>query len=437
MSWAGAYRSTGPRATGAERSMRRARPAERSAAASSQRFIALVLWRRPARQRSQARSATLRCGGAWLWHSRNVRITTSALLLAASLSALPFSGCICGEALIVDDIFVPPDARTAPGTLHTYASNARVGFEIRSASAFLAIADVEVAVDGAVTTDDDNVSTVDGDVLKLNVRTQEAGEGTLLFTRNGEVLAERTVTVVDTDAIALSVTAPSGPGLDLPAVDLENTRIFAGGRAAFRTTLTSDGDEIFGLDAVTIEVTDATITSRNGVACAADGCGQARNAVELSLPTATTDAFTATFTSGSASIDLDVVPTTVAEVTAIESDVRETTDLVDGDLTGVVAQVLAGDEPVFGAPVLWAIDGAAVANDDGDVVTGDALQLAFASNDTATVEARLGDRAFNVDVESNGEDAAVTSITAACGAGSIAPLWLALAALVARKRRAA
>lgn len=90
---------------------------------------------------------------------------------------LPFAGCICGDPLIVDDVFVPPEQRAVPGTLHTYASNARVGLEVRSASPFLAIDEVTVLArgDGAALIDPETPTELDGDKLKVTLLTQGAG----------------------------------------------------------------------------------------------------------------------------------------------------------------------------------------------------------------------------------------------------------------------
>lgn len=362
------------------------------------------------------------------------------------LAGLPLSGCICGEPLIVDDIFVPvaPDERVAPGSLHTYASNAQVVLEVRSASSFLAIEDVTVLASGAdvVTIDAEAPPALDGDKLTVTLRTGSAGEGSIVFVRDGgnETLSERVIAVADADAIALDVTAPGAPGIALPEVDPDNVRIFAGSKAAFRTTLTRAGDELFGLDSVVRTSSNAAVTTRNGTGCAEGACDRPRNAVEIAVPESVTDDVAVTLTSGEATVVVNVVPTTIDDVTSVESSVRDTSDLADGDRTAVVALVNAGDEPVFGAPLTWAVDDVPVENEEGDVVTGDAIELAFVAGADITVDAFLGERSIGVAVASDGSDVNVTSITAACSSGGAAATWpmvlvLALLAL-ARPRRA-
>lgn len=349
----------------------------------------------------------------------------------------PFTGCVCGEALIVDDIFVPPDERAAPGTLHAYASNAKVGLEVRSASPFLPIDEVTVLAGGGgnAVIDPESPTELDGDKLKVTVLTQGAGEGFLAFTRNDEVIAERTLTIVDADAMALSVTAPTTPGIALPNVDPANVRIFAGSKAAFRTTLSRDGDEIFGLDAVARTSSNPEVTTRNGTGPAADAADQPRNAVEIAVPETVVDDADVTLTSGAATVVVTVVPTTLDEINNVALAVRNNGDLDPGDKTAVIALVSASGEPVFGAPVTWTVNDAPVEDDEGAALAGDALEVSFQPGATAQVNALLGDRNIAVEVESDGSDPNVTSITAACGASSGAPIAMMLLALFGVRTR--
>ena len=363
--------------------------------------------------------------------------TTRTLLLVVTAIAAPFSGCLCGEALIVDDIFIPPDDRSAPGTLHTYASNAKVGLEVRSASPFLAIDEVTVLAGGAgnAVIDPDTPTELDGDKLKVTVLTQGAGEGLLAFTRNDEVIAERALTIVDADDIALSVTASDTPGIDLPSIDPTSVRIFAGSKAAFRTTLSREGNEIFGLDSVVRTASDPEVTTRNGTGPAVDAGDQPRNAVEIAVPVTVTENVDVTLTSGNATVIVTVVPTTIDDVTAVVSSVRDNADLAEGDKTAVVALVSAGDEPVFGAPLTWAVDDVALEDEEGTPRTGDVLEVAFVAGGAITLDAFLGDRRIGVEMESDGSNPNVTSITSACGATGGGPLAATLFLLFFRGRR--
>lgn len=346
--------------------------------------------------------------------------------------------CACGDAVVVYDVFQP---NTNPSTdaLHTYASHAQVPLRARSLDIFRGIDDVIPAASDGLTLDPDTKVERSGDgVLSFAVLTGDPGKGTLTFhDKGGGAVATRTLDVVDADTMALDVTAPATAGIELPTVALDKARIFSGGTAAFRTTLLAGGTEIVGLKAVTATPADASVTTRNGAGCAADTCSDVRNAVAIGVPAATTAPVDVALRAGTATASIHVVPTAAADVTDLVFDVAN----VVGGKGDVVAHVLAGTEPVFGAPVVWTVDDKVLDDKDGKAIAGDALQFDVAppnSNPnfrpaTHDVTATLGDKTAATTVV--GETFTVTSITAACGSTSSTWATLMALALLLKRRR--
>lgn len=353
------------------------------------------------------------------------------------LLLLGLSACSCGERLVFFDNVEPFDgpSEEAPESLHVYASDARVTLRVRSSDPFF---DIEqhggVFFSGSVSQQDEATDEVADGVLTIPIATGSAGSGTVgVFDPNGQIVGEREITVVDADAIQIAVTAPERDGFQLPAVDVEDVRLFSGGTAAFRTTLLADGEEIFGTHAVVASPADERITTRRAVACALEGCGPQRSAVALTVPEAVDQASDVELTAGEASLTLTVVPTPLADITALESE-----DVVqDGETAtrrSLPLHVLAGEEPVFGAPVAWSVDGTAL-EDTGDVLT---FGPGTAGDSEAT--AALGAHELTIAIEGGASEPAVTSITAACGQtangrASLLPLGMLALVLLFRRRR--
>jgi hypothetical protein len=136
------------------------------------------------------------------------------------------------------------------------------------------------------------------------------------------------------------------------------------------------------------------------------------------------------------------VPTADSAVTDLVLD--EGTAVVS-NRGSVVAHVLAGLEPVFGAPVVWSVDSIALKDDKGNAQRGDALQFDVPAPNknpnfrqpTHSLRASFAGQQSAVQVVSSGNFTA-TSITADCAAarGACAPIAL-LALLLARKKKTA
>ena len=344
------------------------------------------------------------------------------------------SGCSCGDVTLFDP-FAPVGDDPGADSLHAYASHARVPFRLRAAG-LLDVHDLVVPVaTGAVSVATDVNLVVDPTgMMSFTIVTADAGDGQVSFVdKHGNTITSRGLSVLDADELSLAVTAPATPGVVLPGVSLAGTRIFAGGHAAFRTTLQSNDNEVFGVSAVAARPADATFTTRSGTGCAPDTCDAVRNALEISVPDTAAAPVDVVLTAGSAEVTLTVVPTVDADITDVA--------LVQADAVNkrgdAVLQVLAGTEPVLGAPVVWSVDGTELDDDQGKAFTGDALQFDVA-NQAHAIVAALG--AHNANASVKGTKFAVTSITAACGAAPAsttpaAVLLVALAGVRGQRRR--
>ncbi|HEY4219762.1 MAG TPA: hypothetical protein VGO62_00435 [Myxococcota bacterium] len=366
----------------------------------------------------------------------------SIVLLAAALLLLTTSSCSCGDPVVAFDVF-GADQDPPTDALHTYASHAQVPMKVKSTSWFASADDFKPpTASGSLSIDPDTEVTHKSGVLSFALLTGDAGTGTLTINdANGSALTTRSLKVVDADAISFAVTAPKTSGVDLPDVDITKVRIDIGGTAAFRTTLHNGADEIVGLQATTSTPADASLSTRNGVGCASDTCAAVRNAYAVTVPATTADESDITVAAGDASATLHIVPTADADITDL---VLDQSDVVSGQ-GSIVGHVLAGAEPVFGAPVVWSVDGATLDNDDGTHKTGDVLQFSVAapnSNKNLKPESHDVSAAFAgqqgaATVLAEKDSFGVTSITAACGAApsSSAALFALLTLLRLRSRR--
>ncbi len=347
------------------------------------------------------------------------------LLLPVALLAL--SACSCGERLVFfDDVEVyDGPLEEAPESLHVYASNARFTLRVRSADAFFAIDQHGGAVTSGsvVQLDDSEISEVIDGVIQIPLATRSAGTGTVgLLDAGGQLVGEREITVKDADSLEIAVTAPEREGFALPEVDVASVRVFSGGSAGFRTTLLADGEEIFGTHAVEGAAEDDRVSARPAGGCALEGCSSPRSAVVLSVPTGVSQATDVELSAGEASLTLTVVPTGIDEITSLAAEAIVDEEIVSG-ASFLPLHVLAGDEPVFGAPVAWRVDDVEVEG------SGDTLRFAPAASDDSVAVASLGELEVTTTIEGGAADPSVTSITAACGQtgggrAAMAPLWL-------------
>lgn len=359
--------------------------------------------------------------------------------LALSLALLPLApGCACGE-LVFFDPFTPFEgpAGEQPESLHVYASDALVPMKVRSTDANEDLEALSVTTSGEVELEleDGAEPSVANGVLSFVLKTKAAGSGTVaLVDESGATRGERELSVVDVDEISLSVTAPTQEGIQLPSVDPGKLRIFTGGSAGLRTTLLHEGSEVFGTHAVEATSSDEQVSGRRASACSRQGCGAPRSAVVVSVAGSATDDTQVTLGAGSASLTLTVVPTAEAALTSLET-AGPVEDPEADEQRVLSALPHAESEPVFGAPVVWSVDGEELED------RGDLLRF-VAADGSATVTASLGTltKPFTLDVAV--EEPRVTSVTATCrqtlGGGSAAVpvfallLWLGFS----RNRRA-
>ncbi len=362
-------------------------------------------------------------------HSLRLFLLVCVIPLHGSLQ-----GCACG-AVRVTDGFGP--ANEQGDALHRYASSAKIRLSFESDD--LDVDTLRATVSGNVRflEAEGDSPAEDGRLPTLDLRTLDAGDASLtVLDASDTVIAEHALTIVDVDDVTFSVTAAVAPGLTLPAIDVANVRILRESRAAFRTTLLADGDEIFGFDAVTAVSSLAAANTRNGIA--GDSSGDfSRNAVEVSVPASAVDPFTVDVEAGSFVGALTVTPTAAADVTALTLVKADASGADNGDTIAVVALPVVGAAPVFGAPVLWSFDGANVVDDD-QPARGDSLSYQHQGGNTVDVVATFGDLSASTTVEGRAGTASVSSITFACGASNTPPLFMGLLALalLSRRRRA-
>ena len=360
---------------------------------------------------------------------RGLRRGLLAVLTTSIASLAP--ACSCGGDVIVLDGF-DADSDVAD-VLHPWASGGKVGLTVRGIDGFEMKTLGDPVIEGAGSLDPD-VDIEGGGTLTFGVLTEEPGTLTIrLVDKDGNQVSEvREVEVVEVDRIELAVTAPTTPDIDLPAVDPTNILIFDGQQAAFRTSLFADNTEVFAHEAIT--VAGEIGSGRDCIACADDSCEADRPGLEFQAPFGA-DPVTGTLTAGSASLAITI---TAVPPEAITDVVLDQGGEFDGKRS-VVAQVLQGTDPVFGAPVQWSVDGTVLADEDNDVpFEGDVVQYKAASQ-LRQVAAILGDRTQTIPV--SGSDFEVTSISFACGAGPGAAAPAALLALLGarglRRRRKA
>lgn len=357
--------------------------------------------------------------------------------LALSLVLLPLApGCACGE-LVFFDPFTPSAGPSTeqPESLHVYASDAVVPMSVRSTDGSVELESLTITTSGELEIDGATEPLVANGVLSFVLNTKAAGSGTVaLVDESGTTRAERELSVVDVDELSLSVTAPTQEGIQLPSVDPGKLRIFTGGNAGLRTTLLYEGEEVFGTHAVEVSSSDEEVSGRRARACSRQGCSAPRSAVVLSLGASATDDTQVTLSAGSASLTLTVVPTAEAALTSLKtSGPVANPDSEEQRVLSALPQV--DGEPVFGAPVVWAVDGEELEE------RGDLLRF-LAEEGSASVTASLGglSEPFTLDVAVT--EPSVTSVTAVCGqalgGGSAAAPVLALLSLLglARARRA-
>lgn len=352
------------------------------------------------------------------------RITTALTALAAVAGV----ACDPGDIIIVDGF--APDSDSAD-VLHPWATGGKVKLKVLPVGDFDMSRLGDPEVEGAISLDpDEDISG--GGTLTFGVLTDdEPGTATIrIVDKDGNDVGEaRDVDVRAADELRLTVTAPLRPDLDLPEVDPRAVHVYAGEVAAFRTELFADGDAIFALESV---VADGELgPGRACLACADDTCEATRAALEFSASSIDTTPKTATLTSGTASLALTIIPVLPEEVTDLVLDQGDTFE----GKKSVVALVVKDDVPVFGAPVVWNIDGEAFTGEDSDIPQeGDVLQYK-PGNARHDVEATLGEFALTVPVQ--GDDFEVSAITFACGAqaSSALPLSLLGGLLLWRRRR--
>lgn len=369
---------------------------------------------------------------------RRRRLAVCSLLILVSAT-----GCgACGEpTLVFRDKVEPHDGplEDANESLHTYATDAQVPIDVLSFGPFVDISTLSPSISGDAILDDSVDVSRTPNVLSFAIRTGGEDGGTLsIVDENGDVVDERTITVRAADAIALSLPVEDRASWQAPEIDLAGTRVFAGGKAAFRTRLTREGEEVHGLRSVVATPSDATVGTRQAVACAPAGCNGQRAATEIQIPEATTTPFDVVLTAGTASLTLVVEPTVAAEISGfvVEELPAEDQDTdISGTRTGiVVASSEAAGDPVYGVPVAWTFDGAE------QETTGDLVRYEVdPAGELLPLTGAIGTRAASVSIRTAGE-LEVSSITAACSAGggghALSALALALLALSRRRRRA-
>lgn len=358
--------------------------------------------------------------------------------LASLLLLLAASSCSCaGSGVIVADAFAPRAGGAAlEESLHPYASFAQVALLVRGATELVDAEQLSVIVDGAAALDDEVEVVRDDGALSFALKTRAAGEAELRFVDNdGGDIDARTLVVADVARFDLDVTTPAIPGIELPVVDPAALRIAKGGRAALRTTLfDADDDELFGTAAVAGEPADDAFGIRQTAGCAPSTCLAQRSAVEVSVPADAGDGpVEVLLTAGAASRTVSVLPTDVAAIDGLAGAAQDADGLAAADRFVVYARPSVAGDVVFGAPVAWTLDDAAIEG------AGDVAALTFAPGATKTLTATLGALTTSVDVATDDApaDVSITSVTAACASltGDQAALAaLALAALAGARR---
>lgn len=378
---------------------------------------------------------------------RAMRMLSIASLVSSGLIAT-LSSCSCGppEIFVVDNFSVdaPVDAPFTD-SLHSYAAGSKVTFDLVTANiGDLAKTLGPTEVGGSFSLDtgceegDVDCDENDNSGSTVHVLVGDAGSGTItLVGEDGAPYGEvRTVDVKEVDDIVLAVTAPTAGGIEHPVV-ADSIRVFSdveGGsstQVAFRASLFAGGDEVFGLDVVSSSDADQTLSpGRPCLACADEGCSADRAAIEFSVPSSVTEPIDVDVKAGTAQLTVSLVPTPIADITDVVLDEGALLDAKQS----VIADVVAGTEPVFGVPVIWSVDGADVKDDNDVVQTGDALQYTPGST-SHDVTATIG--TFSADTAVSGDEFEVTAITFACGAapGAAAPVAAVIALLLFRRRR--
>jgi len=369
---------------------------------------------------------------------RRLAVFAALCLVTPLLTA----GCeACGQpTLVFRDKVEPHDGplEDANESMHTYATDAQVAIDVLSFGPFVEISDLSPSVSGDVILDDGVDISRTANMLSFALRTGGEEGGTLsIVDANGEVVDEREITVRAADRIELSLPVETRASWEAPEVDLASTRVFAGGKAAFRTRLTREGEEVHGLRSVVATPSDASVNTRQAIGCAPAGCNGQRAATEIQVPETATAPFDVVLTAGSATLTLVVVPTTADEISAfvVEELPEEDRDTdLNGNRTGiVVASSQAAGAPVFGVPVAWTFDGTA------QETTGDLVRFEVdPAGALLPLTGAIGTRAASVSIRTSAE-LQVSSITAACSAGgggnALGALALALLALSRRRRR--
>jgi hypothetical protein len=369
------------------------------------------------------------------WSLRSA-LATSVLSLTCACAP---TSCIGDDDIVFIDSFAVHDGplMNETDTLHTYATDAIVPLTVISHSLFLDITTLNPVVDGAATLDPETEINRTGGVLKFSVRTGDETGGTVtLVDESGVEITTRELTVRAVDAIELSLPIADREGWTPPSLDVEAMRIFAGGKAALRTRLSRDGDEIHGLRSVAATTTNALVGTRQGIACAPHSCAAQRAASEIQVPETVTEPFDVVLTAGTASVTIGVVPTTVADITSFTLEEHASSETLEpyGEPTptAVRAASLVDEEPVFGVPVTWAFDGAPYE------ARGDLAQYTPTGGTLHELSATLSPAfAASVSVDAREDDVSISSITAACsvGGGGSTPALFALALFVVRRRR--
>lgn len=360
----------------------------------------------------------------------------AALALCGVVAAS--SSCSCGgDRIMVTDAFATDEER-ADGDIestHRYASNSRIPWEVRSNDGSLDIATVDVVASDGLSIDDDPALKVSSGVMSLSILTGDAGSGTVIFKdKDGTIISSRDITVAEVDEMKVDITAPDAQGIALPELDIERIRIATGRSAALRVELFADGEPVYGLESVDAVAADTAFTTTQRSGCSSTGCRAASMASEIKVPADAVDPTDVVLTAGTASLTVTVIPTSIDDVTSFVLDEQTVSaDRKQDDVTGIVALVSVGNEPLFGAPVAWTIDGTAVEG------TGDTIRYGFVEGADATLVAKLGDNTATVQAPTNAAGIEVTSITSACTQSSGVPWWLGLggAALLMRRRRRA
>ena len=359
--------------------------------------------------------------------------------LAFSAVVATSSSCSCGDPLVVTDAFAAPadlEGGEHPESIQRYATNSRVPWQVRSTGG-VDINDIEIVAADGLTIDDDPAVKIDGDVLSASILTGDAGTGTVIFKdkESGEIIASRDVEVVEVDELEADITAPKTDGLDLPELDIARVRIATGRSAAFRVNLFADGQPVYGLESVDAVADDDQVTTSQRSGCAEEGCESSAMATLLTVGEGELlggGDVDVVLSAGSASLTLTVVPTDVDDVTEIVIDEPSNSDVEVGENTGVIVRVNVGDEPLFGAPVTWTVDGTAVEG------SGDAASYKLGDGGDVTLNATLGDNTATVQVKTAPSDVQISSVTSACTQSGGAPWYAAFGAalLLLRRRRA-